>query len=544
MLPNYYKVLGVNPTCTAQDVRDAYRQQALKLHPDKNPNQNTTTYFQVVKEAYEVLIDTSKRFNYEMKFDSTEQASKKTKETTTKLKRKHFRKFHEDIHRKSHKDIEHAQALEEQVEDKLNKNKNIEKSSNKKSSTKKDGTKKDGTKKNNIKHKGTGDKRTVGRTFRNKSRIDKLEQKWFDNKALERRKGVTPPETLKKAKETKAGYTERDVERRSRTCAKGTPEWQRNQDLAKANQQMYKLQADAMQRQIQKRKHEIEAKKQATGINQLTKALATPGKAVTWEHIESYRNLHQRLSTSDQKLLGQAESVAAPQSSSSSSNTHNDKELTFAGKGCTDLTTTQAERERAAALTAQLSQARATVSQLSIARSGGSELVVQAHQKTEAEREASKRAGAVDSAVRHRARLVAIKSEVRGAAREVAAREQAARMLERAGASADAVDRARRGKTQPQIRFGSRYNAYASVEEAAQWDPVDMRGGYVTAEEVYMAFGMGRRPVEEARVLGRAMARYREDVEIRGRDVVNGKRIVGGGVEEYSGYEIGESSRQ
>ncbi len=39
-LPDYYGILGLEPTCTAKDVRNAWRKKALKLHPDHNKGPN------------------------------------------------------------------------------------------------------------------------------------------------------------------------------------------------------------------------------------------------------------------------------------------------------------------------------------------------------------------------------------------------------------------------------------------------------------------------------------------------------------------------
>merc|ERR1712050_765153 len=53
MLAEYYQELGLPRGSKAQAVRRAYRQLALKYHPDKNSNsQEATRRFQAITEAY------------------------------------------------------------------------------------------------------------------------------------------------------------------------------------------------------------------------------------------------------------------------------------------------------------------------------------------------------------------------------------------------------------------------------------------------------------------------------------------------------------
>lgn len=62
----YYDLLGIAPTATALEIKKAYRKAAIKLHPDKNPDDPTAAAkFQDVGEAYQVLSDDSLRAKYD-----------------------------------------------------------------------------------------------------------------------------------------------------------------------------------------------------------------------------------------------------------------------------------------------------------------------------------------------------------------------------------------------------------------------------------------------------------------------------------------------
>jgi molecular chaperone DnaJ len=63
---DYYEVLGVRREAAPEDIKKAYRQMALKNHPDKNPgDKEAEKRFKEAAEAYEILSDTTKRQRYD-----------------------------------------------------------------------------------------------------------------------------------------------------------------------------------------------------------------------------------------------------------------------------------------------------------------------------------------------------------------------------------------------------------------------------------------------------------------------------------------------
>lgn len=63
---DYYEVLGVGRKANDREISRAYRQLAVRYHPDSNPgDQEATEKFKEASEAYEVLSDTEKRAIYD-----------------------------------------------------------------------------------------------------------------------------------------------------------------------------------------------------------------------------------------------------------------------------------------------------------------------------------------------------------------------------------------------------------------------------------------------------------------------------------------------
>ncbi|MDO5608822.1 MAG: molecular chaperone DnaJ [Capnocytophaga sp.] len=66
MKKDYYEILEVERNATAAEIKKAYRKQAIKYHPDKNPgDKDAEEKFKLAAEAYEVLGDEGKRAQYD-----------------------------------------------------------------------------------------------------------------------------------------------------------------------------------------------------------------------------------------------------------------------------------------------------------------------------------------------------------------------------------------------------------------------------------------------------------------------------------------------
>ena len=69
---DYYEILGVEPGCSAKEIKKAYQKIALTCHPDKankaaTAQKASSLWFRTVQEAYDVLKDPAQRRQYDSK---------------------------------------------------------------------------------------------------------------------------------------------------------------------------------------------------------------------------------------------------------------------------------------------------------------------------------------------------------------------------------------------------------------------------------------------------------------------------------------------
>jgi curved DNA-binding protein CbpA len=82
MFKDYYAILDISETASLEQIRDAFKKQAIKWHPDKNQGFDTTEIMQDINEAYLILKDVEGRLKYDKEYN----LFKSYKETLNSLK--------------------------------------------------------------------------------------------------------------------------------------------------------------------------------------------------------------------------------------------------------------------------------------------------------------------------------------------------------------------------------------------------------------------------------------------------------------------------
>lgn len=79
---DYYSLFEIDPSATLAEVKSAFKKQALKWHPDKNPGIDTTEVMQNINEAYLILKDDEARKLYDIEYNRFQNYKKQEKNRT------------------------------------------------------------------------------------------------------------------------------------------------------------------------------------------------------------------------------------------------------------------------------------------------------------------------------------------------------------------------------------------------------------------------------------------------------------------------------
>jgi len=69
MFKDYYSILEIGTDATSEEIKSAFKKQALKWHPDRNLEVDTTSKMQAINEAKLILLDIEARIKYDIEYN-------------------------------------------------------------------------------------------------------------------------------------------------------------------------------------------------------------------------------------------------------------------------------------------------------------------------------------------------------------------------------------------------------------------------------------------------------------------------------------------
>ena len=113
---DYYAILGIACSASADEIRSAYRAMSVKWHPDKNPGVDVTSKMQDINEAYAILKDAEKRARYDKEYALFTGQIHMRKEMSPEQNDDNEWRYSYDVHDEELKeDIKTARAYSEKI---------------------------------------------------------------------------------------------------------------------------------------------------------------------------------------------------------------------------------------------------------------------------------------------------------------------------------------------------------------------------------------------------------------------------------------------
>ncbi|XP_077217101.1 chaperone DnaJ-domain superfamily protein isoform X2 [Tasmannia lanceolata] len=92
-----YEVLGVSPSATPQQIKQAYRKLALKFHPDVNKEANAQEKFMRIKHAYNTLVNSESQRKYDFRNQTSDYSNSTSRNAQDEEEFYGFEDFFRDL---------------------------------------------------------------------------------------------------------------------------------------------------------------------------------------------------------------------------------------------------------------------------------------------------------------------------------------------------------------------------------------------------------------------------------------------------------------
>jgi curved DNA-binding protein CbpA len=81
MFKDYYKLLDIAQDASDEEIKKAFREQAIKWHPDRNQGTDTTLRMQEINEAHLILKDKEGRARYDIEYNKFKKYQEQKRQT-------------------------------------------------------------------------------------------------------------------------------------------------------------------------------------------------------------------------------------------------------------------------------------------------------------------------------------------------------------------------------------------------------------------------------------------------------------------------------
>lgn len=94
---DYYAILNIKPTASRKEIKEAFRREALKWHPDRNNSSDATERMQLINEAYLILKDDEARARYDKQYYKFQEAYREKQDNNQEENQWHDYSSNDDI---------------------------------------------------------------------------------------------------------------------------------------------------------------------------------------------------------------------------------------------------------------------------------------------------------------------------------------------------------------------------------------------------------------------------------------------------------------